>query len=75
MAMPLERKSLPRLLTSLPIIDEDEWTPIYCSSDPPMLNSLGYATAMRYHFYRIYVEAPTSFQESAGRTVQQFAPN
>jgi len=73
--MPLEWKSLLRLLPDFPIVDEDEWIPIDCSSDPPMLDSLGYATAVRYHFYGIYVEAPASFQESAGRTVQQFAPN
>ena len=73
--MALEGKGLLRILPSFPIIGKDEWITIDDSSDPPMLDSLGNATAVSYHFLGIYVEAPTSFQESTGRTVQQFAPN
>jgi len=75
MAVPLEGKGLLRILSGFPIIGKDKWITIDNTSDPPLLDSLGDATAVSYHFLGIYAEAPTSFQESTGRTVQQFAPN
>jgi hypothetical protein len=66
MAVPLEGKGLLRILPGFPIIGEDKWIPIDYTSDPSLLDSQGDAMAVSYHFFGIYVEAPTSFQESTG---------